>query len=62
MASDQPRLVTGFLTMLEIGGQQTTRRHAFIDALDVHSLALTQDNPILDEPRCRLTEHDTPRR
>src|SRR6202007_2911896 len=30
--------------------------------LDVHNLALTQGNSILDEPYGRLTEHDTARR
>jgi hypothetical protein len=61
LTSDQPGVVTGFSTMLEIGGQETPRRHGSGETLDMHSVALTQDNSILDEPCSGLTEHDTTR-
>jgi len=48
--------------MFAVDAQETTRRHAHGETFDVHGLALTQDNAILDEPCGRLTEHDTARR
>ena len=61
-APNQPGLMTGFESMFDVRGYQAPRRHADVNAFDVHRLALTEHNSILDAPSGRLAEQDTARR